>query len=111
MSIDNLTHRVGTRTARAPDSDTVGLHSICTDEFEAIVDEFPSLSVPAFKPEDEIKHNVEHHIVTEEGSPLYARARRLNSDKLDIAKAAFREMEEMGICRRSDSFLIEGAPI
>ena len=58
--------------------------------------------VPRFKPSDENKHGVEHHIVTE-GPPLHARARRLDADKLAAAKAEFTKMEELGIIRRSNS--------
>ena len=79
-----------------------GLHRARSDAFEAILDEFPDLLVPHFSPQDKIRHNIEHHIVTE-GPPLHARARRLDGDKLAVAKDEFRKMEEMGIIRRSDS--------
>ena len=48
------------------------------------------------------KHNVEHHIVTS-GPPLHARARRLDADKLSVAKAELAQMESMGILHHSNS--------
>ena len=47
-------------------------------------------------------HGVEHFVQTE-GPPVQARARRMPPDKLVIAKWEFRNMEDMGIIRRSDS--------
>ena len=49
-----------------------------------------------------MKHGVEHHIVTE-GPPIYARTRRLNPERLAVARAEFANMERLGIIRRSDS--------
>ena len=43
------------------------------------------------------------YFIQTEGPPVQARARRLPSDKLVIAKEEFRKMEDMGIIRRSDS--------
>lgn len=48
------------------------------------------------------KHGVEHYIPTV-GPPVYARARRLDSAKLAIAKEEFATMERLGIVRRSNS--------
>ena len=47
-------------------------------------------------------HGVEHEIHTT-GPPVYAKARRLDPDKLSVAKAEFDKMEAAGIVRRSDS--------
>jgi len=49
------------------------------------------------------KHNVRHHISTEPGLPVFAKARRLDPSKLSIAKAEFLAMEKAGIIRRSKS--------
>ena len=43
------------------------------------------------------------HFIQTEGPPVLARARRLPPDKLVIAKEELRNMEDMGIIRRSDS--------
>ena len=45
---------------------------------------------------------VEHHIDTK-GPPVYARARRLNPDRLKVARSEFANMERLCIIRRSDS--------
>lgn len=79
-----------------------GLHVTQVGQFANIVDEFPALLTPRFKPTDINKHGVEHHVLTT-GSPIYARPRRLDGEKLKIAKAEFETMEKMGIIRRSNS--------
>lgn len=77
---------------------SLGLH-IIHSQYEAVLEEFPSLLVPSFQ---ENKHGVEHHITTT-GAPVHARPRRLDQDKLGAAKAEFEEMERLGIIRRSSS--------
>jgi transposase InsO family protein len=48
------------------------------------------------------RHGVEH-VVETSGQPLFAKARRLDPDKLRAAEAEFRALEAAGIIRRSDS--------
>jgi len=48
------------------------------------------------------KHGVRHSIETS-GRPVFAKARRLDPDKLRIAEAEFRSLEKAGIVRRSNS--------
>jgi hypothetical protein len=48
------------------------------------------------------KHKIRHTIETT-GRPVFAKARRLDPDKLRQAEAEFRELEVAGIIRRSDS--------
>jgi cleavage and polyadenylation specificity factor subunit 1 len=79
-----------------------GLHIARVSSLESIIDEFPELLIPRFRPSDSNKHGVEHHIITE-GHPLHARARRLDQEKLGIAKTEFATMEKLGIIRRSNS--------
>ena len=43
------------------------------------------------------------HIIETSGRPSFAKARRLDPEKLCIAEAEFRELEKSGIFRRSDS--------
>ena len=62
--------------------------------------EFPSLLLPQFT--GEVKHNVKHYIQTT-GRPLHSRPRRLDGEKLRIAKEEFLKMERLGIVRCSDS--------
>lgn len=47
-------------------------------------------------------HNVKHHIITN-GNPVYAKPRRLDPQKLAIAKKEFAYMMDNGICRPSKS--------
>ena len=49
------------------------------------------------------RHKVRHHILTNPGPPIFAKARRLDPDKLAAAKAEFSAMEKSGIIRRSTS--------
>ena len=79
-----------------------GIHASSVNAFDRIIDDFPELLVPRFKSTDTNKHGVEHHILTE-GPPLHARARRLDADKLAVAKSEFAKMEQLGIIRHSNS--------
>ena len=83
---------------------TPGIQEIRSDDTElaAIIEEFPEVSVPHFKSTDKNKHGVEHHLPTE-GPPVFARPRRLDKRKLEIARDEFNKMEELGIIRRSNS--------
>jgi hypothetical protein len=46
-------------------------------------------------------HGVEHHIHTSSHPPVFAKARRLDPQKLEIAKAEFKKLESAGIIRCS----------
>lgn len=48
------------------------------------------------------KVNVFHHIETH-GAPVYSRSRRLTGPKLKAAKAEFKDLMDLGICRPSNS--------
>jgi len=78
-----------------------GLTTSSSDRFSRILQEFPDILIPHFD-SLENKHGVEHFIVTE-GPPLHARARRLDDEKLTVAKEEFDKMEKLGIVRRSNS--------
>lgn len=71
------------------------------DCYQRLLSEFPALTVPTFSAAV-AKHGVEHYITTV-GPPVFARARRLDGNKLAIAKREFSNMEQLGIVRRSDS--------
>ena len=72
-----------------------------SDVFSPLLAEFPELTEPTFSAAA-TKHGVEHHIATA-GPPVYARARRLDSAKLAVARSEFDTLERLGIVRRSDS--------
>jgi hypothetical protein len=48
-------------------------------------------------------HGVEHHIHTGSNPPVFAKSRRLDPEKLQIAKAEFKRLESAGLIRRSTS--------
>ena len=75
--------------------------STSSNQFETLLTEFPHITTPVFTASS-IKHKVEHFIQTT-GPPVHARARRLPSDKLAVAKQEFDNMEEMGLIRKSTS--------
>ena len=75
--------------------------STSSNQFETLLTEFPHITTPVFTASS-IKHKVEHFILTT-GPPFHARARRLPSDKLAVAKQEFDNMEEMGLIRKSAS--------
>ena len=49
------------------------------------------------------KHGIRHHLQTNPGPPVFAKSRRLDPEKLEIARLEFAEMEKAGIVRRSSS--------
>jgi hypothetical protein len=58
-------------------------------------------------------HGVEHHIHTGSHPPVFAKSRRFDTEKLQIAKAEFKRLKSAGIVRRSKSpwaFLLHMVP-
>ena len=70
-------------------------------DYLALLRNFPGV-VNASKKLPRVKHKVQHFIETE-GRPVRSKYRRMDPEKLDSAKAEFREMERQGIVRRSSS--------
>lgn len=66
-----------------------------------VVNEFPQVFRPPI-PDESVKHNVTHHIETK-GPPVFARPRRLTTDRFRIAKDEFDHMLELGYIRPSSS--------
>ena len=77
-----------------------GLRLPTTTPFESILEEFPDLLVQNFW--GEVKHWVHHHIPTS-GPPIHVRLRRLEGEKMKVARDEFTKMEKLGIIQRSDS--------
>ena len=71
-------------------------------EYRDILARFPGVTNEKTKPNCNPNHGVYHHIQTT-GPPVFAKARRLDTDKLAEAKAEFDKLEAEGIVRRSDS--------
>jgi hypothetical protein len=88
--------------AQAATSLSVQAISGTTIFHDLLRDEFPELTRPAGVPR-ETKHTTEHHIRTSEGPPSFARPRRLDTERLETAKAAFDQMLADGTCRPSES--------
>ena len=72
-----------------------------TDPFYQLLDSYPSLSTPSFTPKD-VSHGVKHHIPTN-CNPIQSKARKLNPEKLDIAKKEFQKLVNLGVCYRGKS--------
>ena len=68
--------------------------------------EFPDVvssdSFTASKPH----HGITHHLLTQPGPPVFAKARRLDPEKLASDEAEFATMEKAGIIPRSNSLLL-----
>jgi hypothetical protein len=63
------------------------------------------VKIPLYSSHRDVKptptHRVEHHIHTSSQPPVFAKSRRLNPEKLQIAKAEFKRLESAGIICRS----------
>ncbi|UYV66054.1 hypothetical protein LAZ67_3006298, partial [Cordylochernes scorpioides] len=72
-----------------------------SSKISAILTKYPNLCRP---PSDfvEAKHGVKHYIPTR-GQPIHSKARRLDSQRLTLAKAEFQYMLNNGIIRPSNS--------
>lgn len=69
--------------------------------FFDIISKYPDITKPvSFK--EPPKHSIVHHIETT-GPPVFARARPLPPDRYAKVKQEFKIMQEMGICRPSNS--------
>ncbi len=66
-----------------------------------LLKKFPDLTSPP-DPSRPVKHGVYHHIITT-GPPVFNKPRRLEPEKLEIAKNAFKQMEADGIIQPSSS--------
>ncbi|UYV63696.1 hypothetical protein LAZ67_2005344 [Cordylochernes scorpioides] len=70
------------------------------DKFLNILSHYPSLTKPPSY-STPVKHSVTHHITTK-GQPTFSKPRRLNPEKIKIAKSEFEHMMELGLCKRGD---------
>ena len=72
-----------------------------SDPFYKLLDQYPDVLTPSFTLK-EVKHGIRHRIPTE-GFPVQFRARRLNPEKLAVAKEELGKLEKLGICHRGKS--------
>merc|ERR1711911_31708 len=76
--------------------------SQATSPFYQLLDnKYPNLSNPTFRVK-EVNHGVFHYIPTE-GPPVQSRARKLDPEKLAVAKAELDKLVELGVCERGKS--------
>ena len=72
------------------------------DPFFKLLDQFPEIQTPTFTIKDP-KHGVRHHIPTPDAPPIQSRARRLDPEKLAVAKAELEKLVDLGIAYRGKS--------
>ena len=88
-------HAVGAKSTQ------INFVSHANDPCYKLLDSYPQILTPSFTLK-EPKHGVKHHIPTT-GSPVQSRARRLDQEKLAVAKAELEKLEALGICYRGRS--------
>ena len=89
------------QTKHVPNINLVGPSQPTQDQYYQLLDSYPALSTPSFKPK-EVSHGVHHYIPTN-CQPIQSKSRPLNPDKLEIAKQEFDKLLELGICYRGKS--------
>ena len=88
--------------AHGVSSTSINFISQLEDPCYQLLDSYPEIVTPSFKLK-EPKHGVKHHIPTSDGPPVQSRARRLDQEKLAVAKAELEKLVELGICHRGKS--------
>ena len=93
---------VGDRCNNQPNRVTnINLVDQKADPFYQLLDSYPTLSTPSFTPKD-VSHGVKHHIPTN-CHPIQSKARKLNPEKLEIARKEFQKLVDLGVCYRGKS--------
>ena len=87
--------------AHGATSNPVTLINEVNDQYYKLLDAFPEILTPSFTPV-EVKHGVRHHIPTN-GHPVQNRARKLDSEKLRVAKAEIDKLVKLGVCQRASA--------
>ena len=91
----NAQHAVGAK------STPVNFVTQANDPCYKLLDSYPELLTPTFSIK-EPAHGVKHHIPTT-GRPVQSKARRLDQEKLAVAKAELDKLVELGVCYRGRS--------
>ena len=100
IDLDNLDVLPATFAENAKSNPVTFVNEV-NDPCYKLLDSFPEILTPSFEPK-EVKHGVLHHIPTT-GRPVQSRARRLDSQKLSVAKAEIDKLVKLGICHRGKS--------
>ena len=75
-------------------SPNINFVSQIEDPCYKLLDQYPEITTPSFTIK-EPKHGVKHHIPTSDGPPVQSRARRLDQEKLAVAKAELDKLVEI----------------
>lgn len=71
--------------------------------YHDIVEKFKKITLPPAYVNKTLQQSTVCHQIVTNGQPIFSRARRLNSEKLNAAKIEFEQMVEAGICQPSSS--------
>ena len=88
--------------ANGATSSSVNFVSQLEDPCYKLLDSHPEIITPSFTIKEPL-HGVKHHIPTSEGPPVQSRARRLDQEKLAVAKEELDKLVQLGICYRGKS--------
>ena len=100
IDLDNLDVLPATFAHNAKSNPVTFINEV-DDPCYKLLDSFPEILTPSFEPA-EVKHGVQHHIPTT-GRPVQSRARRLDPEKLKVAKAEIDKLVKLGVCHRGKS--------
>ena len=95
INLDNLDVLPAT-FARNAKSNPITLINEINNPFYKLLDTFPEVLTPSFTP-IEVKHGVRHHIPTT-GHPVQSRTRKLDAEKLRVAKTEIDKLVKLGVC-------------
>ena len=88
--------------ARGIHSQSINFVHHIDDPYYKLLDQYPEITTPTFtikQPE----HDVRHHIPTGDSPPVQSRSRRLDPEKLAVAKAELEKLVDLGVCHRGKS--------
>ena len=87
--------------AHGAKSTPISIINEVNDPYYKLLDSFPEILTPSFTP-IEVKHGVRHHIPTT-GHPVQSRARKLDAEKLRVAKQEIDKLVKLGVCQRASA--------
>ena len=94
-------HALGSISVATPEPPISTIPPAAPSAFTSLLEDIPEVAQPP-RYDQPVKHTVSHHIETS-GPPVFAKARRLAPDRLDVAKREFQHMMNLGIVRPSQS--------
>ena len=100
MDLDNLDVLPATFAQNVKSTSVTFINEV-NDPCYKLLDSFPDILTPSFEPK-EVKHGVLHHIPTA-GRPVQSQSRRLDPEKLKVAKAEIDKLVKLGVCHRGKS--------